>query len=194
MKNCSVCKLSKSKENFGKHRGRSDGFDSQCKQCIHEKNVKHYAENADAVKEKNRLQYQTRKEKAKKTSKEYYYANREVVLAKSLVRQKRKLKEDPKYRLSRRLRNRLWYALQKKSWKKNTKFSAYIGCTLDELKAHIESLFVAEMTWENMGSWHIDYIVPLSSALTEEAMYKLCHFSNLTPLWARDNLSKGAKL
>jgi hypothetical protein len=49
------------------------------------------------------------------------------------------------------------------------------------------------MSWNNQGSWHIDHIVPLSSAQTEEEIYKLCHFTNLQPLWAEDNLRKGDK-
>lgn len=49
------------------------------------------------------------------------------------------------------------------------------------------------MTWENFGEWHIDHIVPLSKFnLTDYEQLKIaCHFSNLQPLWAKDNLSKG---
>mgnify|MGYP002132731409 FL=1 len=49
------------------------------------------------------------------------------------------------------------------------------------------------MTWDNYGDWHIDHIIPLNSAQTEEDLYKLCHYSNLQPLWALDNLKKGSK-
>lgn len=50
------------------------------------------------------------------------------------------------------------------------------------------------MTWDNYGKWHIDHIVPLVSAKTEEEMYKLCHYTNLQPLWALDNIKKGDNL
>lgn len=50
------------------------------------------------------------------------------------------------------------------------------------------------MTWENRGEWHIDHIIPLASASTEEELLALCHYTNLQPLWAFDNLSKGAKI
>ena len=51
------------------------------------------------------------------------------------------------------------------------------------------------MTWENHGhgGWHIDHIIPLDSALSEEELYKLCHYTNLQPLWAKDNIRKGNK-
>ena len=50
------------------------------------------------------------------------------------------------------------------------------------------------MSWENQGKWHIDHITPLSSAKTEEEVYRLCHYTNLQPLWAEDNLKKGSKI
>ena len=50
------------------------------------------------------------------------------------------------------------------------------------------------MCWENHGEWHIDHVVPLASAKTEDEIYKLNHYSNLQPLWKIDNLKKSNKL
>lgn len=70
-----------------------------------------------------------------------------------------------------------------------------VGCTRDELKRHIELQFKDGMTWENYGQWHIDHIRPCASfdLLDPEQARQCTHYTNLQPLWAKDNLSKGAK-
>jgi hypothetical protein len=50
------------------------------------------------------------------------------------------------------------------------------------------------MSWENYGEWHIDHIIPISSAKTNQEVYKLNHHTNFQPLWAEDNLRKSNKL
>ena len=71
-----------------------------------------------------------------------------------------------------------------------------LGCSIKEFKACIESKFQHGMTWDNHGfhGWHLDHIIPLSKFdLTDrEEFLKACHYTNIQPLWAYDNLSKGA--
>jgi hypothetical protein len=50
------------------------------------------------------------------------------------------------------------------------------------------------MNWSNRKEWHIDHIIPLSSAKTEEELLKLFHYTNLQPLWANDNIKKSNKI
>jgi hypothetical protein len=75
-----------------------------------------------------------------------------------------------------------------------------VGCTIDELKIHLESLFVEGMTWENYGNgtnkWNIDHIIPcLYFDLTDAEEQRKCfHYTNLRPLWGIDNIKKGDKL
>lgn len=108
---------------------------------------------------------------------------------------------DPVYKLAHSLRNRVRMALKQKVFPKISTLSQYLGCTLNELKVHkvhLEKQFEPWMTWENHGkfsnqkkTWQIDHIVPLASAKTVEKMYRLCHYTNLQPLSAQNNLSKG---
>lgn len=69
-----------------------------------------------------------------------------------------------------------------------------LGCDYGTLAAHLESKFTEGMDWSNRGKWHIDHVMPLASAKTEDELTALCHYTNLQPLWAYDNLSKGAKV
>ena len=69
-----------------------------------------------------------------------------------------------------------------------------MGCTPLQLREHLEKQFVDGMTWDNRSDWHIDHIIPLSSAKTTEELNTLCHYTNLQPLWASENLSKGKKM
>jgi len=70
-----------------------------------------------------------------------------------------------------------------------------VGCDLNYFIRHLESQFDDEMSWGNYGLWHIDHIQPCSSFdLSKEEEQKECfNYNNLQPLWAFDNLSKGAK-
>ena len=73
-----------------------------------------------------------------------------------------------------------------------------VGCSMDQLKEHLERQFTEGMTWDNYGfyGWHIDHIIPcVSFDLTDIEQQKKCfHYTNLQPLWAKDNLSKGSRV
>lgn len=127
---------------------------------------------------------------------EYYQANKEKIKARTKARHYNKRKTDVLYNLIDTLRNRTFHATRRKFWRKTTKFYDYIGCTLEELKIHLESQFQPGMTWDNHTSdgWHIDHKISLASAKTSEELYKLCHYSNLQPLWAIDNKRKGSRV
>jgi hypothetical protein len=96
-------------------------------------------------------------------------------------------------KIKHRLRSRLWQALNKNH--KSGSAVRDLGCSIEDLKKHLESKFQEGMAWENYGSWHIDHIIPLAAFdLTSSENIKIvCNFNNLQPLWAKDNLSKGDK-
>ena len=72
-----------------------------------------------------------------------------------------------------------------------------IGCTPKQLRAHIEKQFKPGMSWDNYGfkTWHIDHIKPLDLAKSMQEIIdgKFMHYSNLQPMWANENHSKGNK-
>lgn len=72
-----------------------------------------------------------------------------------------------------------------------------IGCSIEFLKKHLEDQFTEGMTWDNwaLGGWHIDHIKPLSAfdMTSIEQFKEAANYKNLQPLWATDNIKKGAK-
>lgn len=100
---------------------------------------------------------------------------------------------DPQYKLTRNLRARIRIALKNKQ--KLGSAVKDLGCSIEYLKSYLESKFQSEMTWDNYGQWHIDHIKPLSKfdLTNRDQFLKTCHYTNLQPLWAKDNLKKRAK-
>ena len=92
------------------------------------------------------------------------------------------------------LRSRIWAACVAKKYRKPKSTIAILGATVDEVRAHLEAQFREGMSWENYGKWHIDHIIPLASAKDLDEIVRLCHYTNLQPLWAEENLRKGAKI
>lgn len=160
------------------------------KEYYHEYNKKWHQENRDYVLSRLKEYRDTHVEERKLYKKKYREENKE------LIREQYKawLNEKPIRKIAKSCRNRLREFIKGNGFTKYKSFSDYIGCTQEELKLYIESKFQEGMTWENYGNWHLDHVVPLSSAKTEEQLYKLCHYTNLQPLLAEENLKKNCKL
>jgi hypothetical protein len=98
---------------------------------------------------------------------------------------------DIEYRMLHLIRNRIYYALSGNIKSKST--ADLIGCSIDDLKSHLEKQFTDGMGWENYGDWHVDHIRPCCSFdMTDPEQQRECfNYTNLQPLWAKDNLAKG---
>ena len=92
------------------------------------------------------------------------------------------------------LRSRTSVAFKKKGYSKNTKTQEMLGVDWEVVKKHIERKFKKGMNWNNYGEWHIDHIIPLASAKTPEKLKQLCHYTNLQPMWAEENIIKSNKI
>lgn len=127
-------------------------------------------------------------------SKEWKKRNRARVNEYSTKYQASRKISNINYRLAIRLRKRLGTAL-KNNQKKGSAVDL-LGCSVEQLRCHLASKFQPGMTWDNwsLTGWHIDHIRPLSSFdLTDlDQLKQACHYTNLQPLWAKDNLVKGS--
>lgn len=207
MKKCSMCGEMKTLDEYHRMTRSKDGRRSQCKVCHKKANQeyakknqetiikgrkRYYKQNKDKLKILNKQYYEQNKEYVNERNKEYYVKNKDKCNNSRREWSKKKWKTDVDYRLKCLLRGRLYKAIKNNS--KQSSMTDLLGCTIDELKVHLESKFTTGMTWYNQGEWHIDHIKPCASfnlALLSEQQ-KCFHYSNLQPLWAKDNLEKAA--
>lgn len=231
-RNCTVCEKEKPFCEFAKDKRGKYGRRSDCLLCNCERSKKYQKNNAEKVLEKNRkyleknkekiIQYRkdTRKHTQELANKRYKERpevrqriiedvrkyrnnpkNKEKVRESVRNSNRKRRKNDPVFRLTMSLRRRMLFVLA--GARKAEKSMELIGCTCEQLKAHLESLFTRGMTWENYGmhrlngdpKWNIDHIRPCSSFdLSDPEQQRRCfHYTNLQPLWAIDNSRKGAK-
>ena len=175
MKKCKRCNIEKELNQFYKQKKGKFGVKPECKDCIKIYNKK------NAV------------------SQSLYWKNYRIKNKEHIAKFKKeweinKRNTDPLYRLKQNLRHRTNSAFKSKYWQKNNTTKHLLGCEFEQVKEYIENKFTEGMSWDNYGKWHIDHIIPLSSAKTEIEMRCLFHYINLQPLWASDNFKKSDKI
>ena len=161
------------------------GIDPACVDCRKSRNrtkaKTHYQKHQVQITETARKRFNT--EKYRKYNRNY-------------TRKKRKT--DIHYRIKDNCRRRIGVALRNVGAKKSNYTMNLIGCSISELRNHLESQFKEGMTWENhsLHGWHIDHKLPCASFdLSKPEEQKKCfHYSNLQPLWAKDNRSKSNRI
>lgn len=211
---CKKCNKELPNDNFHKCKGGKLGTRSVCKSCCNKlnkaRNKEYYQKNKKEILEKKREYYQDNKEDIKKKNKSYYYENQEKCQKEARERyekscpdkrRKTKLKyyhEKLKHCPENKIRTNLSRRIRDFIHKDNETTEELLGCTFEEFKTYLESMFLDGMTWENYGvhGWHIDHIIPCSSFdLSKSEEIEICfHYSNLQPLWAKDNIRKGNKI
>ena len=170
------------------------------KDKINNQNREYYLNNKDKryeyeINNKERLneyrkQYRLKnEERLNEYKKQYRLKNKELLNKKILDRQSK----DPLFKFICSIRKLICSSIKKMNYTKKSKTFEILGCTFEEFKQHLEIQFTEGMSLENHGKWHMDHIVPISSAKTEEEVIKLNHYTNFQPLWAKDNLIKSNK-
>ena len=218
-KQCCKCKCIRCISEFGNLKNSPDGLRYDCKICR-----KEYRENnKESINKKLKEYYNENKESLLVQNKEYRLKNIEAInqqrkeyrnrpeikehnkkkqleyLPKKKIDMKQKYSNDVNYRLKVTIRSKLWEALKHGKGKQHSSLS-YIGCDLEFFKKWMEFRFTDEMTWENWGSyWHIDHILPINSFKylyndNIDNKHFCFHWTNLQPLTAYENKSKGNKL
>lgn len=186
-KTCRVCKVEKEINDFVKSK-------RICKLCQKEYLKKRYLENKENELMKSKIRYQENKEEIKKKNSYYSKNNREKINSRSREYKKRVLKNDPLWLLKNRISSGIRRLTIKKGLTKTfsvrKNWENILGCSVEQFVYYIESQFLEGMSWENSKLWHIDHIVPQSFAESIEEVIMLNHYTNLKPLWEKDNIIK----
>lgn len=222
-KTCTICKTEKPILDFSKNRCSSLGIRSYCLFCEQQKKKQHRLENLPLYLERERKQREQNPGRASKywhENKNHLSAIRKAkrqndplfraqednyakqyrlnpakhnIITAQKQRYYHKYRQDPVCRALWNARNRLRKFLTRQC--RNESSLSLIGCDIVTFKTHLEQQFVLGMNWNNYGKWHIDHKIPCASFdLSKPEEQKKCfHFTNLQPLWARDNLVKGCK-
>ena len=181
IKKCRKCRIEKLISLFAKDSSRKDGLQPECKEC-----------KLQGIKQSG---YQYQKQwNGKKREEGYWKKYGDSGYWNDY--NKRRRKTDPYYSLYINLRSRISNLLSGRTKSKHTQ--EIIGLTTDQFKQYIEDKWGEGMKWDNYGygegKWVLDHHIPISSAKTEEEIYKLNHYTNLKPMWFKENLMKRDKI
>lgn len=144
----------------------------------------------------HRKYYQKNKEQVLQRQKNYYKLNREKILNRQNEYRKIRRKTDINFKIVNNLRGRIYAVLKRNRKSKHT--LELLGCSIKQLKQHLEKQFVRGMSWSNYGyrGWHIDHIKPCCkfNLRKKSEQLKCFNYTNLQPLWAKENLKKHNKI
>jgi len=209
-KRCAKCYEIKSSNKFYRDVTTFDGLKYSCIECCRNYKKIKYEQNSEQIKAKRKLKYRENPEKDKASSLKWYHKNAKKVISRvkkwckdNPERHKININKSDRKRLSTprgRLNNNVSCLMRAslKYGKDGHRWESLVPYTINNLILHLESKFTEGMSWENYGKWHVDHKIPMSAfnyTKPEHDDFKKCwSLKNLQPLWAKDNISKGAKL
>jgi len=175
-KYCPKCEKVLSLDKFG-IRKDSQKYQSYCNFCC----LEYRRNQKDKINKRSRLWYKNNKNKVMKRMNNRFHSDINYKLILNCRRY-----------VNQKIRQNIVVA------KKQYKTLELLGCTIEELKKHLEDRFENGMSWENYGAngWHIDHVIPCSlfDFSDSEQQQKCFHYKNLSPMWAKENISKGNKI
>lgn len=193
-KKCLECNEIKSISEFSKNKRRKDGLCIYCKSCMKIRNTAWRNSNSEKVKNGKKRYRKKYAEKIRNYNREYQ--KRDYVIKKANQHIKKRYSEDEIFKLKMVIRSEIYSSFTRKKYIKQENTEQIIGCSIDELITHLKKTYFKNYgeEYDKSKDVHIDHIIPLATANSEDEVKKLCHYSNLQLLKDSDNLEKAAKL
>ena len=160
------------------------------------KQRKEYSENhKEKIAEYKKKYAIENKEKIRKYKQSYNNEHRKQLSEKSKQYQRKRRNDDSVHKFKMQIRHLVYMCFNKKGKIKSKKTEEILGCDLDFFVKHLLETYKNNygVEWDGVEKVHIDHIIPLASAKTEDAIVKLCYYTNLQLLKAEDNLRKSFK-
>lgn len=156
----------------------------------------HYQKNKERKIEYQKQYTEKNKDLVYERNKKYNNAHKEEVSKYKVGYEKERRKSDQLYKFKGQIRHLIWLSFQRKNFKKKNLVSEILGCTEEEAQKHLYKTFFDNYGYEYDGKEdvHIDHIVPLATAETEDDVKRLCHYTNLQLLKPKDNMQKSDKI
>lgn len=141
----------------------------------------------------NNCKIKAQKEKKPDYDEKYYQQNKVKINQQRKKYRNQRLKTDIDFKVRHYLRHRIYMAI--KGYIKSENTLQLLGCSIEQLKKHLELKFTNGMSFKNYGKWHIDHIKPCASFdLRKKSEQRKCfNYTNLQPMWAKENLEKSDK-
>lgn len=191
-KTCSRCKEVKTVDHFSINNSNPDHLNYHCKECVAISSKLYKEKDRERYLQKARENYRKHLENGVRWRRENKVRLRE--LSNNYLRERRKT--DLSYKIESCLRSRLQRAVKYQGVTKSDRTTILLGCTFQELRLHLESQFTEGMSWDNHGEngWEIDHKKPIVAfnLIDPEEQKKCFHYTNLQPLWRKDNRSKSS--
>lgn len=197
---CTCCKKKKAKteKNFRRVSLKNNDMRLRqpCRPCEKIK-LKEYDQSPQGKQSKARRDKKWRLSGGKAISdKKYYLKNKAKHIAYNVEKRRKQRLENPHIKMRDAIACLIRTSFRKKGHTKSAKTEFYLGCSVEYFLDHLQKQFKEGMTLKNHGKWHIDHIMPCASFdLSKLSEQKKCfHYSNLQPLWAKENILKKDKI
>lgn len=150
-------------------------------------------------KDKRKVYNEINKEVIKQKRRELYLKNKEHYIKNNNARKKERELTDPLYKFMSNVRRNIRRSFSRNNsvkFKKVLKTENILGCSILEFTNYLLNKCPEGTTFSDFHQfgYHLDHIIPISTAISQEEVEKLCHYTNYQPLWWKDNIIKSNKI